>query len=350
MSTPSQPKQNLLKKITHQDVESAALPTLGVFVGLLLAQIPFFGPFAGFIVMVMQCLMNVRPKGTYKERLQILSYVLLILLGTTLWGIIGTYHWVNVVLGVILLSVALSYWRHFFPDDWRSINAPAAALYFFSLAVKADEIAIAAVLISGVLAILLQALMWRVWPAAFESRSPLMRLRSRRARKRTRKLDLSLASLKPDLWRYTFRLAFLLVLSVWLISYTRSFHAYWIPLTIVIVLQDNHSDTLKRVGGRILGTFIGSIIGSFILVLHPEPVLGMPLLILCMFTFLLIVKHNYPVACIFLTIYIILLIGQQTTHSFTVAIERSLFTLVGGFLVFISSFILFWNRKQMQSS
>ncbi len=343
------PQLKLLKKFTPGDLEGAALPTLGVFVGLVLAQISYFGPFAGFMVMVMQCLMSVRAKGSYRERLEMLTYVLLILIGTTAWGIFSSFHTINVIFGVLLLSVALTYWRHFFPEDWRSINAPASALYFVTLATKADEKALLAVLLSGILGIGLQAFLWFVYPRAFAQKSSVLRLKSRRARKRPKAnpIDLTLlSSVKPDLWRYTFRLMFLLVVSVWIVSYTRSLHAYWIPLTIVIVLQDNHLDTLKRVGGRVLGTFIGSIIGSFLLAFHPDPLLGMPLLILCMFTFLLIVKHNYPVACIFLTIYIILLIGRQSTNTFQVGVERTLFTLAGGLLVFLSSFVLFWNRKK----
>jgi hypothetical protein len=333
--------------VTRTDLENAALPTLGVTVGLLLAQFPVFHPVAGFLVVVMQCMMSVRVKGTPTQRLQMLAYVWLILIGTVAWGIVGAWHMVNAAVGVILLSLALTYWRHFFPDDWRNINAPASAIYFFTLALKPGLTALYGVALCGLVGIALQTIMWKAWPSAFAPQSALVRLKSRRVRKRKLPVDLELVTnLKTDLWRYNLRLTILLIISIFIVNRVHAMHAYWIPLTVIIVLQDNHADTLKRVGGRILGTFIGCIIGSAILTLHPQPVISMPLLILCLFTFLLIVKHNYPVACIFLTVYIVLLIGRSSTNSFVVAFERTAYTLMGGLLVLMSSWLLFWRRKK----
>lgn len=339
--------RSLLPPVTQTDLESAALPTLGVTAGLLLAQLPVFHPVAGFLVVVMQCMMSVRVKGTPVQRFRMLAYVWLILVGTVAWGIVGAWHMVNAAVGVILLSLALTYWRHFFPDDWRNINAPASAIYFFTLALKPGPTVVYGVALCGLIGIGLQFVMWKAWPSAFAPQSALVRLKSRRARKRKLPVDLSLVTnLRTDLWKYNVRLTILLVISIFLVRYIDKLHAYWIPLTIIIVLQDNHADTLKRVGGRILGTFIGSILGSAILALHPQPVISLPLLILCLFVFLLIVKHTYAVACIFLTVYIVLLIGRVSPNSFEVAIERVIFTLIGGLLVLMSSWLLFWKYKR----
>ncbi|MFT4031647.1 MAG: FUSC family protein [Siphonobacter sp.] len=330
------------------DVEYAVPPTLGIFVGLVLAQVPAFKPVAGFMVVGMQCMMSVRAKGSLKERLKTLLYVILILTGTIGWGIVSTMHSFTMFFGVILLTLALTYWRHFFPDDWRNINTPSAALFFLTLATKPTTLfPVEAVFLSGFLGIALQAVLWWLWPSAYETQSALVRLKSQRARNRKCRMDFSLVTnVKPELWKYGMRLGLLLLLSSFLAHVSGRLHSYWIALTVIIVLQDSHADTLKRTTDRILGTFVGCLIGSALLVLHPLPELTIPLLVVCMFTFLLLVRNYYPVACVFLTIYIILLIGHQFANTFTVALERAGFTLAGGLLVVMSSYILFWKRTK----
>lgn len=145
----------------------------------------------------------------------------------------------------------------------------------------------------------------------------------------------------PALLRFTIRVAFLTMGGVILFKAFGLPHGYWLPFTIVVVLQPDYGSTRQRAFQRTLGTIGGSLVASGLLLL---PLPFGPLLVATgatIFAFGYFLKRNYAIAVFFITIFIVLLTeaGGPVPMAFTV--ERVLSTLAGGILA-LTAAAFFW--------
>ncbi|SEN97325.1 Uncharacterized membrane protein YccC [bacterium A37T11] len=129
-------------------------------------------------------------------------------------------------------------------------------------------------------------------------------------------------------------------------------HSYWILMTIMVILKPGFSLTKQRNYQRLAGTIIGGLGGIIILVLvKNETALFIILMVfmVCAYSF---TRLNYIVSVIFMTPYILIMFSFLGLSTFTIARERVLDTLLGGFLAFISSYIVFpsWESKEVQNN
>lgn len=152
----------------------------------------------------------------------------------------------------------------------------------------------------------------------------------------------------PALLRFTLRIGVLMVFGV-LVFKTFGFpHGYWLPFTMVIVLQPDYGSTRLRAGQRVLGTLGGSILASAMLWLHPPFAVLALLTTATVFTFGYYVRRNYAVAVFFITLFVVLV--TETNGPVTVAftIERLASTLAGGALALLAAFIFWpvWERDR----
>ena len=69
-----------------------------------------------------------------------------------------------------------------------------------------------------------------------------------------------------SLMRYILRLASLLVPSVLVHTWLGIPHGYWLGLTLVVVMQPDYGSTRQRAAERVLGTLLGSVLASALLV------------------------------------------------------------------------------------
>ena len=151
----------------------------------------------------------------------------------------------------------------------------------------------------------------------------------------------------PTLVRFTARLAVLLMLGVAIFEYWHIPRGYWLPLTIVVVLQPDYGSTRQRAAQRLLGTLVGGVIASLLLWLKLPPVLLMTATAGTIFAFSYYLRKNYAVAVFFITLLIVLLTESASTVTIDFTIARLVATAAGGGLAMVAA-LLFWPVWERQ--
>jgi len=150
-------------------------------------------------------------------------------------------------------------------------------------------------------------------------------------------------SMRPDpaVVRYSLRSAALTMIGVVALMELHLRHGYWLPFTMMVVLQPDYGSTRQRAAQRVLGTVAGSILASVLLLLHaPLPVIIAATAITC-FCFVYYLKRSYGVAVIFITLFVVLLTETGGRVDLWFTIERLVTTAVGGLMALLAA-LLFW--------
>ena len=106
--------------------------------------------------------------------------------------------------------------------------------------------------------------------------------------------------------------------------------AYWVILTVVVILQNGHTVRLSALRGvhRVLGTFVGLALFALIALLAPEGLWLAVVLMALQFVVELVVIRNYGLALVFIT-PLALLISAQGGHVGEIIADRVVDTVIG---------------------
>ncbi len=153
----------------------------------------------------------------------------------------------------------------------------------------------------------------------------------------------------PALVRFTLRLAALTMLGVALFKLYGFPHGYWLPFTVVVVLQPDYGSTRQRAGQRVLGTLGGSVLASLLLWLNPPAAVFKAAMTVTMFAFGYFLKRNYALAIFFVTLFIVFITESHEPVTIAFTIERLASTLAGGALALLAAFIFWpvWERDRL---
>ena len=151
----------------------------------------------------------------------------------------------------------------------------------------------------------------------------------------------------PALLRFTARLGVLLMLGVGIFEYWKMPRGYWLPLTIVVVLQPDYGSTRLRAAQRLLGTLVGGTLASLLLWLKLPALVLLAAIALTIFGFSYYLRKNYAVAVFYITLLIVLLTETSSTPTIHFTIERLLATLAGGAMAMLAA-LLFWPVWEWQ--
>ena len=177
-------------------------------------------------------------------------------------------------------------------------------------------------------------------------------------RERAQPLKLQLASwlatlranldLRSAICRHAIRLGLCIALGD-IIERSISWHrAYWLPMTIAVVLKPDFTATFSRGVLRLLGTFGGLALATVLYHLLPESALN-ELLLVGVFTFFLrwLGPANYGVFTMAVSGLIVFLIAATGIPPGDVIVSRALNTAAGGILALIA-YALWptWERTQ----
>lgn len=143
------------------------------------------------------------------------------------------------------------------------------------------------------------------------------------------------------LLRFTARIGALTLIGVALMKASHFAHGYWLPFTMILVLQPDYGSTRQKAAQRLLGTLGGSIAASALLALHPPWAALMSAVALCCLAFGYTLKRNYAVSVIFITVFVIALMESLAPQTLRLTEERLGITLLGG-LMALGAAILFW--------
>ena len=161
-------------------------------------------------------------------------------------------------------------------------------------------------------------------------------------------------NLGSSMFRHALRLSIVMSFAYFLVFFIpNSDHSYWILLTILVIMKPGFSVTKKRNYQRILGTFLGGVIGVLIVYFIPQAHIKFIIMIIIMIFAYSYLRHVYVIGTLFLTAYILISLSFLT-HYDTIDIveERLVDTIIGGMIAFIASYIIFpsWESKNINQS
>lgn len=128
-------------------------------------------------------------------------------------------------------------------------------------------------------------------------------------------------------------------------------HGYWLPFSVMIIMQPYFGATFKRAIQRVAGTLLGGIAGS--LLLHLPAGLHLKEVILFA-TFVLMVyylRKQYAIAAFVITLNLVLLFNLQMAYNNELMITRALCTIGGAALAVTAGFALLpnWDKNWLPS-
>ncbi len=147
--------------------------------------------------------------------------------------------------------------------------------------------------------------------------------------------------IEPALVHHTVRTLLLVLAGMTVFKLSGLPHGYWLPFTMVVVLQPDFGATRQKAAERMVGTLIGGALASSLLWIHPP--LGVTFLGIAVSIafFGFFVKRQYGIAVIFITIMVVLLTEAQQPVTLGFTLERMGCTLAGGLLALLAAY-LFW--------
>ncbi|WP_190128793.1 FUSC family protein [Streptomyces mashuensis] len=127
-------------------------------------------------------------------------------------------------------------------------------------------------------------------------------------------------------------------------------HAYWAPMTSVMVMRPDFAQTYSRGVARFVGTVVGVLLaGGLVILTHPGPYVCAGLAVLCVGLMYLLMRTGYSVASACIAAYVVFLLGvvgegwSQTVQS------RLVLTLLGGALA-LAAYAVFpaWETPRLR--
>lgn len=151
----------------------------------------------------------------------------------------------------------------------------------------------------------------------------------------------------PALLRFVARLTVLEVAGVAAFKLLDLAHGYWLPLTVLVVLQPDYGSTRLRAGQRVAGTLAGSVAASLLLWLALPPAVLFGAMAATMFGFALFLKRNYGHAVFFITLFVVLITETEAKVTLAFTLERLAVTGAGGLLALLAAQLFWpaWERK-----
>jgi len=151
----------------------------------------------------------------------------------------------------------------------------------------------------------------------------------------------------PALNRFIARSAVLQVFGVAVFKVFALSRGYWLPLTVLVVMQPDYGSTRLRAGQRAIGTVAGGVLASLLLWLSLPSSVLLVALAATMFGFAFWLKRNYAVAVFFITLFVVLITEVSATVTVAFTVERLGATLAGVLLALLAT-QLFWPVWERQ--
>jgi len=150
-----------------------------------------------------------------------------------------------------------------------------------------------------------------------------------------------------SIFRHALRLAIVVVLGYLFGSYFSVQNAYWILLTIVVIMRPNYGLTKQRTRKRIIGTLIGGAIAIGIVFITQNTTIYAILGILSLTLAFSLIQRNYTTAAMFITLSIIFIYALLQPEVLNVIQFRILDTVIGAGLAGLGNLFL-WPKWELE--
>jgi uncharacterized membrane protein YccC len=156
-----------------------------------------------------------------------------------------------------------------------------------------------------------------------------------------------LTNINSQQFKYALRVALGLSIGVFVFKFFNINHGYWIPLTMIIVIQPYYGATRKKSIERIVGTVAGIVLGGVIMLLPLPHEIFVCLLVVVSFFVAYFLRNNYKIGVFFVTIMMVILMQLSQQGSWNLIGWRILSTLIGAALAIIAGYV-FWPIWEKQ--
>ena len=161
-------------------------------------------------------------------------------------------------------------------------------------------------------------------------------------------------SLESSAFRHAIRLGITLTIAtaIDLLAFSPVQRGYWIPLTALLVLRPDFSNTFTRGVARLLGTIIGAVLLSILIArLAPNNVAFVILASILLYLSYTFLFANYAIFSVFVTAEVVLLLTFVIPTPLMTADYRAINTVIGGGLALLA-YVLWptWERPQVMNN
>ncbi|WP_185182423.1 FUSC family membrane protein [Mycoavidus sp. B2-EB] len=150
-------------------------------------------------------------------------------------------------------------------------------------------------------------------------------------------------------FRHALRVSIAVALGLWIGQLLPLTNAYWICLTIVIILKPGFSLTKQRNMQRLIGTTIGCAASVALILLVKSPVTLILVMFACMVMSYSLLLFNYTASVVFTSSYVLILYHLLAPEGMRLIGERALDTAIGGAIALgVSHLFPYWEYRVMK--
>ncbi|WP_430426750.1 FUSC family membrane protein [Maribacter litoralis] len=154
-------------------------------------------------------------------------------------------------------------------------------------------------------------------------------------------------SFRSTIFRHSLRMSITLMIGFVLGNLFAFQNAYWILLTIILIMRPNYGLTKTRSKDRTVGTIIGGLIATVIVFLVQDVYVYATLALISFVIALSMLQKNYKLSAIYVTLSIVFIYGILQPDVMTVIQYRILDTLLGAALSYLG-FLFLWPSWSFQ--
>lgn len=147
-------------------------------------------------------------------------------------------------------------------------------------------------------------------------------------------------SFNSNLFRHSLRFAAAMLFAYVLGAYLDIHNAYWILLSIIVIMRPNYGLTKERSKDRIIGTLIGAAVAITIVLITQNVIVYGILCIVSLTLAFALIQQNYKSAAAFITINIIFVYSLINPNAFEVIQYRIIDTVIGAAIAMVANYIL----------
>ncbi|WP_417359102.1 FUSC family protein [Galbibacter sp.] len=165
------------------------------------------------------------------------------------------------------------------------------------------------------------------------------------------KLLLENLSLKSPIFKHSLRLVFTVLAGYLIGVYFEIQNAYWIMLTIIVIMRPGYVLTKDRTKQRIVGTLIGGVVAMGIVLLTGNMIVYMVITFIALTLSITLVQQNYKASAAFVTLTIVFIYAMIAPNALEIIEYRITDTIIGAALASIANILLWpaWEKESFKT-